>query len=239
MKGENLYTITSLPTLGELGSPPPMTPAEMLDHIADSETLSHLLGAIFLCDDLIQREAILAGEIQQAEPTVLTVEQLRNEQPLPDYLEGEPNQTARIAADATWETYYRYVADVAVRQGSIFLAEWTGYEVALRNALVEARAKQLELDAEYYLVAPDLAASIDASAVINEWASAANPLAGLKVLDSARWAWLAENDAWFSFSNDELAAYAARLMLLHRWNRITADDGDRNTDTTMDERNIP
>jgi len=38
---------------------------------------------------------------------------------------------------------------------------------------------------------------------------------------SARWAWLADNDAWFSFRDDELAVYAARLMLLHQWKRIT------------------
>jgi hypothetical protein len=42
----------------------------------------------------------------------------------------------------------------------------------------------------------------------------------MKVLDQARWRWLNDNDAWYSFADDELAAYAARLMLLHRWDRL-------------------
>lgn len=241
MKGENLYTITSLPPLGELGSPPPMTPVELLGRVADSEGVAQLLGVLFLGDDLIQREALQAGEIQQVAPTVLTIEQLRDEQPMPDYLAGEQDQASRIAADVTWETYYRHVAKVAAGRSCCFLTDWTGYEVALRNALVEARAKQLGLESEYYLVATDLAAGVDVSPVISEWASATNPLAGLRVLDNARWNWLADNDAWFTFSDDELVAYAAKLMLLHRWNRLTADDGenDRNTDTTKDERNTP
>ena len=110
---------------------------------------------------------------------------------------------------------------MARRHGSVFLADWVGYEVALRNALAAARAKRLGLDENDYLVATDLAATDeDFTTLLSEWTAASTPLAGLRVLIAARWAWLAEHDAWFSFSDDELAAYAAKLMLLHQWRRL-------------------
>jgi hypothetical protein len=54
-----------------------------------------------------------------------------------------------------------------------------------------------------------------------------NPLSGLKVLDRARWDWLSRNDRAYSFENDEIAAYAAKLMLLHRWRRLAQAADDR------------
>jgi len=56
--------------------------------------------------------------------------------------------------------------------------------------------------------------------LLRAWTQASTPLAGLRVLIEARWAWLAEHDAWFSFRDDELAAYAVRLMLLEQWRRL-------------------
>ena len=40
----------------------------------------------------------------------------------------------------------------------------------------------------------------------------------------ARWAWIERHDAWFSFSVDELLAYAARVMLLEQWRRSAEED---------------
>ena len=65
---------------------------------------------------------------------------------------------------------------------------------------------------------------------MSEWASAATPLAGLKVLDLARWDWLKRHGAYFTFGDDELAAYAAKLMLLGRWNRIEAASDEENAE---------
>ncbi|MGB2821431.1 MAG: hypothetical protein WBF17_10645, partial [Phycisphaerae bacterium] len=80
---------------------------------------------------------------------------------------------------------------------------------------------------EAHLVEPDLAAPQDEfTLVLGEWSAARDPLAGLRVLDAARWRWLIEHDAWFTFADDELAAYAAKLMLLHRWKRIAEAQPD-------------
>jgi hypothetical protein len=224
MAGRHYFLITSLPPLPELGSAPPLTAAQLLAGVGEAGAARALVETLFLGDDLLQREALLAGQIDQAEPTVLRPAQLRDEEPLPACLIREDAEAAavRVPADAVWSAYYHHAADVAERRASGFLAAWVRQEVALRNAVAAARAKDLGLEVEPYLVASDLGRDADdLTGVVSEWAAAPDPLAGLRALDNARWTWLAEHDQWFSFGDDELAAYAAKLMLLHRWHRLT------------------
>lgn len=223
MGSSNYYLITSLPRLGELGTPPPIGLRELLEHVADRPAAAELVATILLSDDLVKRQALLAGEIEQAEGTLLSREQLHDHQVLPDYLVGgEPLTSPAASADAVWAAYFRHAADVAGRTGSTFLAGWAGYEVALRNALASARAKALGLEAAGHLVATELSSEEDDfSTILGEWTAAANPLAGQRVLDAARWDWLTRHDGWFTFQDDELAAYAAKLILLDRWQRLT------------------
>ena len=222
MAAQHYFLLSSLPHLGELGSAPPVTSRRLLEMVTDAGGPQALIETLLLEDDLVQREAVMAGEIDQAEPVVLTVDQLRDEQPLPEALSGGADQPpGRIAADAVWGAYFHHAADVARQSGSGFLAARVAWEVALRNALAEARAKTLGLDATEYLVAEDLAdRDADLAAVLNEWAAAGDPLAGLRAINGARWGWLVEHEGWFTFGDDELAAYAAKLMMLHRWHRL-------------------
>jgi len=238
MAGENLYLITSLPPLGELGTAPPMTASELIDHVGAAAGVKALIDVIYLAGDLIQREANLAGEPKEPSPVVLSIAQVQNEEPLPAPLPAEQPQEAPtatgIAADRIWEAYFRHAEKVARRRNNAFLAEWIAYEVALRNALAWARAKSLGLEPADYLIAKDLGSTeYDFEGVISEWSSAPNALAGVKVLDQARWDWLTEHDAWFTFSDDELAAYATKLALLHRWHRLTQAQKDGSQELTM------
>jgi len=222
MSGDNLYLLSALPTLGELGSAPPMPLAALLERFIDSGGNRDLLEALLLSDDLLQRQAVLSGEIEQTEPAVLTPAQVRDEEPLPEFLvPGGSDTISQSALDAVWESYYIYVAVVATECRSDFLTKWAQYEVGLRNALVIARAKSLNLDPQEYLVAQWIGgAKEDFSGMISEWTSAPDPFAGLRVLDEARWNWLRGNDGWFTFGDDEVVAYGAKLMLLHRWHRL-------------------
>ncbi len=183
--------------------------------------------ALFLFDDLLEREAFLAGELEEVHPLVLTRGQARNEAPLPAYLTSDAREmSGPLEVDALWDACFRHAAKVAHKYASRFLAGWVGHEVGLRNALATARARRLGLDESDYLVATDLAETDeDFTTLLSEWAAALTPLAGLRGLTTARWAWLAEHDAWFTFSDDELAAYAAKLILLHRWRR-SAEAGE-------------
>ncbi len=225
MGGRHYYLITSLPRLGDLGTPAPMTLRDLLERLADAPTAAQAVEVVLLSDDLIKRQAVLAGETDQAEAAVLTADQLRDRQPLPDFLVGPPREgDAAAAVDVVWGAYFRHAAQVARRTASRFLAEWVGYEVALRNALAAARARALGLEPAEFLVVAELGQSDeDLSAVVGAWAAAPDPLAGLRLLDTARWDWLGRHDAHFSFQDDELTAYAAKLVLLHRWQRLTAE----------------
>jgi len=229
---DRYYYLASLPALGELGSEPPMGFSELLEHLSDSRQRYELVGVLFLLDDLLQREAFLAGELDEVDPTVFSIQQARNESPLPEYLAGnsptDAKSTLGVAADRLWDAYFHYALEVARRLNNRFLEAWVIFEVTLRNALVTARAKRLGLDEKDYVVATDLAGSgEELAALVSEWSAAATPLAGQQVLLRGRWAWLIEHDAWFSFRDDELAAYAARLMLLRQWERIAASEAGR------------
>ena len=242
MAGKDYFLITSLPTPGPLGSKPPISLAELVGHALYNRSARELIQAIFLGDDLLQRQSFLAGELKDVSPTVLTAAQVRNQEPLPAWLEVREQQPGGPSPiDSLWAAYYRHAIRVAGRLGSDFLTGWVIYEVAFRNALVVARAKALGLDAEMYLVEPSLApGDLDFDSVLAEWSAAPNPLAGLRVLDAARWAWLTEHDAYYTFGDDELAAYAAKLMLLHRWHRLSehasasqAHDAEQPTERTL------
>ena len=78
MSGENFYLLTSLPALGELGSQPPLSLQDFLEHVAPAPQVRGLVEVLLLGDDLRQREALLAGEIDQASPAVLSPAQVRD-----------------------------------------------------------------------------------------------------------------------------------------------------------------
>jgi hypothetical protein len=229
MGGANFYLLSSLPTLGRLGDTPPLSEAELLERVAEGGGPRRLIEALLLSDDLLQREAYLAGEVEEVSPAVLTPEQARNDEPLPEHLspgERPEGEAPYAGTDALWQRYFRWAAAVASQASSALLGAWVSYEVALRNALAAERARALDLEPQQYLVATDLAdETADLDDLVSRWSSAGDPLAGLRVLDEARWAWLDSRDPRYSFADDELAAYAAKLMLLHRWHRLSTDEG--------------
>lgn len=224
MNGDVLYIMTSLPAIGSMESPPPISLSAMRERAAVNGKAAELVDAVILGDDLLQREALLAGEIEEVEPAVLTSAQVRDAEPLPDYLMTEAHDGdlgGRLPADRVWERYFRHAARLAGRYGCQVLADWVAFEVGLRNALVRARAKALGLEVSTYLVAEDLAGGIqEFEQIIGEWSAAPDPLTGLKILDRVRWEWLQRHDQWYSFDADELVAYAAKLVLVCRWDRI-------------------
>jgi len=202
--------------------------ADLIEHVEENRQWSEQLEALALLDDLLQREALLAGETDVAEPAVLTLQQVRGETPLPEGLEetwADTDQTSVLEIDLLWERYFRYAHQVGRSHDSRFLVNWVGFEIALRNALAVARARHLGLDESGYLVAADLADSDeDLSAALSQWEAAPTPLAGLRAVIRLRWSWLDRHDSWFTFSVDELLAYAARVMLLEQWLRTEENE---------------
>ena len=56
---------------------------------------------------------------------------------------------------------------------------------------------------------------------LKAWSEAPNPFKALETLDKIRWNWLNDQTPFYVFCDDEVTAYAAKLMLLIRWNRIS------------------
>ena len=80
--GDRYYCLTALPAPGDLGSAPPVTAEQLLEMVSGMRDVHRLLEALFLQDDLVQREAFLSGEVAEIEPAVLTLRQAKNEEPL-------------------------------------------------------------------------------------------------------------------------------------------------------------
>jgi len=219
------FLLSFLPGLGELGARPGIEPSAFRAAAWEDDRAGEIADSVLLERDLLAREGFLAGEIEDPEPLVLSVEQVRGEQPLPDALAGVERPGRRVAADAVWEAYYRHVARTARRTGCEFLRSCVGFEVALRNAVAAERARTLELDPSGYLVAEDLAdEDAPVGGIVAAWASAPDPLRGLRALDEARREWAATRSRYFSFTLDELAAYARNLVLLDRWRRLAGEE---------------
>ena len=229
------YLLSILPTLEQMGSIPPLSKHDLLEHVIGSNGPAGTIEMLLLSDDLMQYQALLAEEIEQdrTDLAILSLDKAENESVLPDFLlpeeTTEKQESMRLSVDETWTRYFHHAASVAKRTRSSFLKAWIGFEVGLRNALVTARAQILDLDSAAYLVAPELAdKNTDFSHIVLEWSGASDPLTALKVLDEARWDWLEEHGGWYSFNACEIEVYAARLVLLHRWRRILSEKKQRN-----------
>lgn len=188
---------------------------------------------ILLSNDLLMRESVLSGQISEAFPAILSQDQISGEELLPEYLVESNTEESSMASltDSIWSGFFTYAAKVAAQINSSFLKSWVEYEVSLRNAIAEKRAEALGLDATQYLVAPELG-SLDLPDEVTRWSEAEsrNPLEGQKSLDTSRWQWLEQNGMYFSFNDDELAAYAAKLVITNRWSKLNQETDKQRQD---------
>ncbi|MFW6331037.1 MAG: hypothetical protein ACOC3J_04860 [Gemmatimonadota bacterium] len=227
MGAPSYYLLSALAPLDPPGlGRAPLSLSRLLSQIW-SPRPRELVRAVLLSDDLRLREATMAGELRDPEPAVLTPEQVRGEGPLP--FEDTPRlwgSDSSIPSDVVWRGYYRYAAGVAERLASPLLAAWVAYDVAVRNALAAARARALGLEPRSYRVASELerrTPEVDSAVAL--WTAAADPLAGMRALIGARWRWIHRYEPRYTFQDDEFVAYAAKLVLLHRWDRTERASG--------------
>jgi hypothetical protein len=227
---DQYFLLAAMPALGELGSSPPIGLAELSEYASESRRVSRLMDALLLADDLMQREAFLAGQLADVTPVVLSEEAARNQAALPEYLVAldETPQVA-VESDDTWRAYFHHVAELGRREGNLFLPRWVSFEVGLRNVLAGERARRLGLSEINCAVAAELVVwEEDYSEALRSWAAADTPREGQQELIRFRWNWLHEHARWFSFSEDEMLVYTLRLILLEQWWRIQEGDAGGN-----------
>lgn len=222
MSGINHYLLAALPALGALGSKPPLGVADFLEFISSNNQALELAKVIALSDDLVQREAFRQGEPLSLELAVLTTAEVEGEIEWLKPLEHEESGAGlAIAADEIWERYFAYGEKVARRRGSEFLARWLAFEGNLRNELVKWRGKIVQKDTKKYLVGHAGETGDEYEVLLAELNASPTPQAAAWAVERFRWRWLEQHDGWFSFGNDELAAYGARLLILRRWLRLS------------------
>ena len=224
---QHCYLLCVLPDLGLPGSIPPLNTKDLLALVTDNAGPANVVRTLLLSDDLLLREAVMAGEIDwdAARPAVLSRPQTHGEQSLPRFLAparetNTDDPETEIAADRIWRRYFHHAATMAQITHSTFLKAWVGFEVGLRNTIVNPRAAALSRDPQPFMVMPALAdPGISFDDIVDQWRTAPNPLRGHEVLERVRWDWLCKHEHWYQFSDDEVAAYTAKLMLLIRWHR--------------------
>ena len=104
------------------------------------------------------------------------------------------------------------------------LREWKKFDTTLRNELSRYRASKKSKDAAVYTrgegyLDPFLA--IEAHWAINE----ESPLEAERFLDRFRWERIEEFEKEHYFDIDYLIAYALKLQILERWQRIDSEGG--------------
>ena len=220
MAEQYYFILTALPSLPELSESAPMGLREFRQLACEEASAATMVDAVLLEQDILSREAVGAGEIEQADGIVLTNDQIAGDEPLPEFLTSTVNRQYRITGDSVWEALYRYVHRIGTERKNLFLREWADFEVSLRNALARERAEKLGLDAHAYLVTADVDDAESMADTVSAWAKADDPLSAMRVLDERRREWLEEHSRYFSFAADELLAYARGLVLVNRWQML-------------------
>ncbi|MBM3246649.1 MAG: DUF2764 family protein [Candidatus Omnitrophica bacterium] len=97
------------------------------------------------------------------------------------------------------------------------------FERALRNELVKIRASRKKIDAANYLRGDGYVEPWLSHIAINAYRNP-SPIEAEKILDAARWQFLDELSLGHYFDLEYLVAYAYKLLILERWQKVQAAD---------------
>ncbi|MFW5870199.1 MAG: DUF2764 family protein [Candidatus Sumerlaeota bacterium] len=113
-----------------------------------------------------------------------------------------------------------------------FMREWVGRERQLRNALVMERVGGQVGEAEQYLREQlDYDARIERA--VNEAMAETNPIEREGILDRARWNILDDMASEKPFGPGQVFAFALKLQIVERWNKISEVEGRERLDTLV------
>lgn len=229
MSALNFNLLTTLPALGEPGSRPPLDLEEFLNIISVNERAVRIAKVIFVAEDILRREAASQNGEAQA-PMVLTPEEFSaGSLSLPEPVRKRISIEEEWFGEADIEEedfvkFLNYAFITAEEEQSTFVRELIGFEVALRNALVRYRAKKLDKDPGGHELAREMEArDVDLYYLFTRIEELENPGDQTFLVEQIRWDWVLNNDCWFTFSDDEVAAYGIKLFLLQRWYRMEQD----------------
>lgn len=103
------------------------------------------------------------------------------------------------------------------------LKKWHAFDTTLRNELVKIRATRRHLDPAKYLRQDGYAEPYIAHVAMSAFRNL-SILESEMILDRERWRMLDELSVGHYFDIDFLIAYAQKLLILERWERVRATD---------------
>ncbi len=220
MGGVNYYLLASLPALGELGTPPPLSYRDFLTAIEVNKRARLFASLVALEEDLL---CLQSTEQTAADLFVLPDKNLSRSGALRLFFpQSACPQSDDL--DVIMPAYFEALRKKARELRSSFISEWVRFEVSLRSAIGRARAQKLGVE---YRETPAVEADRDLTALAADWSAAENAVDGALLVEGVRWSWLTAHDRWYQFTDDELIAYGTKLLSLLRWERIAAADARR------------
>lgn len=213
------YLMARLPGMpADLVPPPPMEMPDVLTIAAldRDPSVGHLVGLFVLERQLHQLmprrlgfdDAAVAGDDDTCWPSLTHESDEDPGWPEPILAawrmeaghEGEDAWVERV-----WGAFEAHAAAVARLVGSRLLPAWLDFDRDLRRALAVVRVEE-----RMPAAGDPVAASVQA------WRSAADPIAGERVLDQARWQFIGRHEPAFSGEIDEFVGWLLKLRLLCR-----------------------
>ncbi len=217
------YLLTALPPVSRRTEPPVLSVAEFRAMIP-AGALATLVDAVLTADDLRLWPGLVADASDQPPPVVLEPAVMRGESSADQALGEWP----RAEGDERLLGYWEWVRTQAQDHASQSLAEWVAWEVLVAGTVRAWRAQTHGSDGTWppalsALASSDAGDQALASELAGALRQAEDPLAVQTLIDDIRWRWLDDHDHRFTFRDDEVVLYAARLALAWRWHRILHD----------------
>jgi len=107
------------------------------------------------------------------------------------------------------------------KKASSLLKEWENFDTTLRNEIVKFRAQKKSIDPQQYIRGENLQDPFIAK--FAHWVTSEQPLLEAEIgLDRYRWEKIDELSKGHYFDIDFLVAYAIKLKILERWDKINS-----------------
>ncbi|NLF25858.1 MAG: hypothetical protein GX589_09420 [Deltaproteobacteria bacterium] len=227
--GPNYYLLPSLPVIDGPTAVMPLSFADFFSQISENAFATSIVKILVLQDDLQKLPGVVTQEQSSHNFILLRDDQIEGLSFWKDFFaEPSPPNVEIQDGEGLLTAYFEAAASLARRTRCTFLKAWIGFEVALRNALGQARATALGHPEAFHEGLPHLQGHHDFKPLMAEWLKAPTPLAGVELIELSRWRWLMKHDDWYKFSDQELIAYGAKLLALYRTQRLNGASADQN-----------
>ncbi len=123
--------------------------------------------------------------------------------------------------DALWERYFAYAYSIAQELDCRFLTDYLSWEIGLRNALVELRARTQGKEAEDYQILAQIGKH-EFSGTISQLKTQQNPLKAEQFLDEERLKRIYHCEGADPFSRDVILGTLEKARIFSRWEKLNS-----------------